>query len=64
VFHKATLQFEDGSRRTVPVLVAQNPEVLEVVQRSGLGERLGRERMYFSLEQAVESYQKQFGDPK
>jgi len=38
-------------------LVALNPEVLEVVQRSGLGERLGRERMYFKLEQAVESYQ-------
>jgi hypothetical protein len=32
--------------------------VLEVVQRSGLGERLGRERMIFTLEQAVESYQK------
>jgi high affinity sulfate transporter 1 len=39
-------------------LVALNPEVLEVVQRSGLGERLGRERMFFTLEQAVESYQK------
>jgi anti-anti-sigma factor len=43
-------------------LVSLNPEVLEVVQRSGLGERLGRERMFFSLEQAVENYQKQFGD--
>jgi len=38
-------------------LVALNPEVLEVVQRSGLGERLGRERMFFTLEQAIESYQ-------
>jgi len=37
-------------------LVALNPEVLEVVQRSGLGERLGRERMLFNLEQAVERY--------
>jgi sulfate permease, SulP family len=45
-------------------LVALNPEVLEVVQRCGLGERLGRERMFFSLEQAVESYQKQVGEPK
>jgi len=45
-------------------LVALNPEVLAVVQRSGLGETLGRERMFFSLEQAVESYRKQFGDSK
>jgi len=42
-------------------LVALNPEVLEVVQRSGLGERLGRERMFFTLEQAVETYQKGSG---
>jgi MFS superfamily sulfate permease-like transporter len=39
-------------------LVALNPEVLEVIQHSGLGERLGRERMFFTLEQAVERYQK------
>ena len=39
-------------------LVALNPEVLKVVQHSGLGERLGRERMLFNLEQAVERYQK------
>jgi hypothetical protein len=34
--------------------------VLAVVQRSGLGERLGRERMFFTLEQAVEKYQKEY----
>jgi len=45
-------------------LVALNPDVLEIVKRSGLGERLGPERMFFTLEQAVESYQKQFGEPK
>jgi SulP family sulfate permease len=39
-------------------LVALNPEVLEVIQHSGLGERLGRERMFFTLEQAVENFQK------
>jgi anti-anti-sigma factor len=39
-------------------LVGLNPEVLEVVQHSGLAERLGRERMLFTLEQAVERYQK------
>src|SRR5262245_20350313 len=43
-------------------LVALNPQVLEVVQHSGLGERLGRERMLFTLDQAVERYLKQFGD--
>lgn len=37
-------------------LVALNPEVLSVVQRSGLGEVLGRERMYFNLELAVAKY--------
>ena len=39
-------------------LVALNSEVLRVVQHSGLAERLGRERMLFTLEQAVERYQK------
>jgi len=42
-------------------LVGLNPEVLEVVKRSGLGERLGRERMFFTLEQAVDKYQKEYG---
>jgi MFS superfamily sulfate permease-like transporter len=39
-------------------LVALNPEVLTVVQHSPLEARLGRERMFFTLEQAVEKYQK------
>jgi len=42
-------------------LVSLNPEVLTVVQHSPLGERLGRERMFFTLEQAVEKYQKEHG---
>ena len=37
-------------------LVGLNPEVLKVVQRSPLGETLGRERMLFNLEKAVERY--------
>ncbi len=37
-------------------LVGLNPEVLNVVQRSPLGERLGRERMHFNLETAVAKY--------
>ena len=42
-------------------LVALNPEVLTVVQHSPLWERLGRERMFFTLEQAVEKYQREYG---
>jgi len=38
-------------------LVALNPEVLTVVKNSPLWQRLGRERMFFTLEQAVERYQ-------
>ena len=37
-------------------LVGLTPEVLAVVQRSPLGRLLGRERMFFNLEQAVASY--------
>jgi len=49
---------EDG---TMLWLVALNPEVLKVVQNSLLWERLGRERMFFTLEQAVEKYQRELG---
>ncbi len=42
-------------------LAALNPEVLRVVQHSPLGARLGRERMFFNLEQAVERYQREGG---
>jgi len=34
--------------------------VLRVVQHSPLWERLGRERMFFNLEQAVEKYQRDY----
>ncbi|APV50151.1 sodium-independent anion transporter [Betaproteobacteria bacterium GR16-43] len=37
-------------------LAALNPEVLEVVRRSRLGEALGRERMFHSLDAAVERF--------
>jgi MFS superfamily sulfate permease-like transporter len=37
-------------------LVELNPEVLAMVQRSPLGETLGRERMFFTVEQAVARY--------
>src|SRR5277367_4293149 len=37
-------------------LVGMNPEVLEVVQRSNLGDALGRDQMHFNLEIAVARY--------
>jgi SulP family sulfate permease len=37
-------------------LVGLNPEVLSLIQRSGLGNVLGRERMHFNLELAVAKY--------
>ena len=41
-------------------LVGLNPEVLGVIQRSSLGETLGREAMHFNLEVAVARYHEQF----
>ena len=38
-------------------LTALNPNVLTVVQRSTLGTTLGRERMFFKLQTAVETYE-------
>jgi MFS superfamily sulfate permease-like transporter len=38
-------------------LVGLNPGVLAVVQHSPLGETLGRERMFFNVEQAVDRFQ-------
>jgi len=42
-------------------LVALNPEALGMVQRSSLGAMLGRERMVFNLQTAVERYLSQTG---
>jgi MFS superfamily sulfate permease-like transporter len=42
-------------------LVGMNSSVLTVVQNSPLGERLGRERMFFTMEQAVARYQQEYG---
>jgi hypothetical protein len=33
-----------------------NPEVLLMIQKSSLGEALGREGMHFNLESAVQKY--------
>jgi high affinity sulfate transporter 1 len=42
-------------------LAALNPGPLQVVHRSPLSERLGRERLLFNLEQAVTRYQQEYG---
>ncbi|AMY08957.1 putative sulfate transporterc [Luteitalea pratensis] len=38
-------------------LAGLNPEVLDVVRRSALGDRLGRDRMFFNLDAAVQAYE-------
>ena len=38
-------------------LAALNPEALAVVQRSKLGEMLGRARMFFNVQAAVAKYE-------
>jgi high affinity sulfate transporter 1 len=45
-------------------LVGLNPEVLRVVQNSELGETLGRDRMFFNLERAVEAFQARSGSTR
>jgi high affinity sulfate transporter 1 len=52
---------EENLRRdaTVLWLTALNPDVLEVVQRSELWRRMGRERLFFTLEQAVARFQRE-----
>jgi high affinity sulfate transporter 1 len=45
-------------------LVGMNPEVLTMIQKSSLGEALGREGMHFNLETAVTRYQGEAGPAK
>jgi len=45
-----------GERNVMLCLSGLTPGVLQVVQRSSLGERLGRERLHFDLEHAVAHY--------
>lgn len=42
-------------------LAALNPEVLELVRRTPLAERLGRRRMFFTVEQAVAAFEARGG---
>jgi sulfate permease, SulP family len=46
-----------SERGTVVWLAGLNPGVLEVVRRTGLDERLGRERMLFNARAVIERYQ-------
>jgi len=61
--YTAVKMLTDGEERLrrdgiVLWLAALNPEVLSVVQRSKLGEALGRERMAFNVQAAVEKYER------
>jgi len=42
-------------------LAALNPEPLQLIERTPLAERLGHERMIYSLKNVVEAYQRRFG---
>ncbi|MNE27516.1 putative sulfate transporter [compost metagenome] len=46
-----------GNEGTSVWLAGLNTEVLNVINRSDLGKKLGRERMYFNIELAVKKYQ-------
>jgi high affinity sulfate transporter 1 len=52
---KSLIEAEESARArgVLLCLAALNPEVREMVDRSSLGATLGRERMFFNLEQAV-----------
>jgi SulP family sulfate permease len=56
---KALAETEQKLRRDGIMLwlVALNPDVLTVVQRARIGEVLGRERMFFNLQAAVEKHE-------
>ena len=67
--YTALKMLTEGERRqrergVLLCLVGLNPEVLRVVQNSQLGETLGRERMFFNLEQAVENFQRRSGSAR
>jgi hypothetical protein len=51
--------FRGVSRPRLGWLAALPSDSLQVIQASPLGEQLGRTRMFFSVAQAVDSYQNQ-----
>ena len=58
---KMLVEFEEKLREgnITLWLAALNPEALIVIERSPLGKTLGRERMFYNLQQAVEAYRTQ-----
>ena len=57
---KMLAEAEERLRRDGMILwlAALNPDVLTVVKRSKLGETLGRDRMFFNRQTAVEHYER------
>jgi hypothetical protein len=56
---KMLIEAEEKLRRqgVMMWLASLNPEVLKVVQQSPLGRTLGRERMFFTVQSAVQRYE-------
>lgn len=52
------IEFEENLRRAGIILwlAALNPEPLHMIRRTSLGDRLGRDRMFFNPHQALERY--------
>jgi hypothetical protein len=44
-------------------MASLTPDVLKVVQQSPLGRSLGRERMFFNVQAAVQQYERTVGAP-
>lgn len=59
---KSLAEFEDQLQSTgIELWLAMlNPEALYMIRQSAMGKRLGNERMYLNLEQAVETYLQRF----
>ncbi len=60
---KMLIEFEEKLREGEITLwlAALNPEPLKVIERSPLGKTLGRERLFYNLQKAVEAFQKKPG---
>jgi high affinity sulfate transporter 1 len=68
VEYSALKALEEAHRRAVDRgiqlwLIGLNPEVLELVRRIGLADRLGREGMFFNCQAAVSHYEKMSAGP-
>lgn len=50
-----------GERGASLWLAGLNPDVLKVVRRSGLADRLGKDRMFYNARAAIQRYQELFG---